>query len=502
MGFLLTTSQMREADSRTIIAGTSGYTLMQRAGHAVAEWAARQAHASAQKDGVIVVLCGPGNNGGDGFVAARVLAAKGFSVRLVLLGTIETLKGDAAEAADDWSGDVLPMDKVVLDDAIVIIDALFGAGLDRDLAPDVQALIGRINASAAPVIAVDIPSGIDGDSGAIRGQAVKADITVTFVSPKPGHLLYPGRAHCGQLQVEDIGISSAVAKELSAGLAVNSPDSLVKRLIDPPVTAHKYGRGHALIISGPTMHTGAARLTARAALRVGAGLVTVASPQDALAENAAHLTAIMLREVDNAAALSEILTDTRFNALAMGPGCGVGEDTVERVRAAGASVRALVLDADALTSFSGNIDAFRAAIELSLSKGVVLTPHEGEFARLFANEAEILNASSKLVRAQLAARRVGAVVVLKGADTIIAAPDGRAAINDNGSPWLATAGSGDVLTGLITGLLAQGLETYEAARVAVWLHGAAGQLAGAGLIAEDLPELMPQVLKGLIKRGV
>ncbi|MFD2250962.1 hydroxyethylthiazole kinase-like uncharacterized protein yjeF [Pseudochelatococcus lubricantis] len=493
---LLTTRAMRDADARTIAAGTPGYTLMQRAGAAVAEKAAQLAGSPARK---IIVLCGPGNNGGDGFVAARLLVGRGFTVRLALMGAVAALKGDAAAAAADWQGEVLSIDDVTLNDADVIIDALLGAGLDRDLTAELQALVARVNASPAAVVAVDVPTGIDGDSGAVRGAAVQATLTVTFARAKPGHYLFPGRACRGDLHVADIGIADVLADELSNGLTVNGPGLFGDSLPVPSVTGHKYGRGHALVVSGGRARTGAARLAARAALRIGAGLVTVASPADALAENAAHLTAIMLRPVEDAAQLAEALADERFNALVIGPAAGVGERTRAFVAATGAAGRALVLDADALTSFAGDVDSLRAAIGPATRRGVVLTPHEGEFARLFAQEAAVASARSKLTRAQHAAQRTGAVVVIKGADTVIAAPDGRAAINDNGSPWLATAGSGDVLAGMIAGALAQGVPAFEAACAGVWLHGAAAQLGGAGLIAEDLPELLPRVLPQVLK---
>lgn len=504
---LLTTAAMREADRRTIEAGTPGYTLMQRAGHAVAERALQLLAARAQPSPfgaterggrIAAVLCGPGNNGGDGFVAARVLAARGFSVRLGLFGAIEALKGDAAEAAADWSGDVLAASDIDLADVHVIIDALLGAGLDRDLPPELVRLVERINDAAAPVVAVDTPTGVDGNTGAIRAAAVRADVTVTFARAKPGHYLYPGRAQCGAVHVDDIGISDAHVEELSAGLAINRPEALIRRALSPSPTGHKYGRGHALVVSGGATHTGAARLAARAALRAGAGLVTVASPRDALAENAAHLTAIMLREADTPQALTELLADARFNALAIGPAAGVGARTAAFVRAAAEAGRALALDADALTSFAGDPRALAEAIAPAGQGQAVLTPHEGEFARLFAGEPDIAADPSKVLRARRAAALTGAIVVLKGPDTVIAAPDGRAAINDNGTPWLATAGSGDVLTGLIAGLLAQGLPAYDAACAAVWLHGAAARRLGPGLIAEDLPEALPQVLATLL----
>lgn len=504
---LLTTHGVREADRRTIAAGTSGYTLMQRAGHAVAERAAQlyAKHAETsplrKADGggkSAAVLCGTGNNGGDGFVAARVLAARGFTVSLGLLGSQEALKGDAAEAAADWSGDVIPASELDLSGTNIIVDALLGIGLDRDLSPELRQLVERINTSPALVVSVDIPTGIDGDSGAVRGAAVMADATVTFARAKPGHYLYPGRAHSGVLHVDDIGIAGSLADELSEGLTVNRPETWLRQALLPDTTAHKYRRGHALIASGEAYRTGAARLTARAALRVGAGLVTVASPRNALAENAAHLTAIMLREAETPEAFGALLADARFNAVAIGPAVGVGTRTVALVQAAADRERALVLDADALTSFAGDAHGLAAAILPAGKKGVVLTPHEGEFARLFADAPDIGALPSKLLRARRAAALTNAIVVLKGADTVIAAPDGRAAINDNGVPWLATAGSGDVLAGLITGLLALGLPAYDAARAGVWLHGAAAQRLGPGLIAEDLPEALPQVLRALL----
>lgn len=493
---LLDTQSMRRADALTIAAGTAGYALMQRAGAAVAEAAIREFPADAR----IIIVCGPGNNGGDGFVAARILAARGFHVRLGLLGQPSDLKGDALEAADDWSGDVLQAADLPLGDCDLIIDALFGTGLTRDLADEAARLVDTINASGKRVVAVDIPSGIDSDSGQVRGAAVRADETVTFACRKPGHLLYPGRKHCGIVTVADIGIERATILGLDSGLRANHPAHWSHFFPVPESDGHKYGRGHAVVLSGGAGRTGAARLSARGALRAGAGLVTVASPAEALAENAAHLTAIMLRVVDGAGELAVLLEDKRLNALVIGPGAGVGEATVALVKASVARQRALVLDADALTSFAGQAGRLRELVTEAAPAPVVLTPHEGEFSRLFSNEQTVLDERAKPARARAAAALTGATVVLKGADTVIAAPDGRAAINENGSPWLATAGSGDVLAGIIAGHLAQGMPGYEAACAAVWLHGAAGQAGGPGLIAEDLPELLQQVLKALIAK--
>ncbi|MBS7699368.1 NAD(P)H-hydrate dehydratase [Chelatococcus sp. YT9] len=497
---ILTNAAVREADQRTIASGVPGWELMERAGRAVAHRAAECVPVGRR----VVVVCGPGNNGGDGFVAARILAEEGYEVALHLLGSPQALSGDAAWAAGTWRGAVSPLAAMNLVGAELIIDALFGTGLSRDLEGEAAVAIAAINASKAYVISADIPSGIDGDTGAVRGIAVMAHETVTFARRKPGHLLLPGRLHCGSVTIADIGISDATVAAIASPYAANAPGLWLATYPLPETAGHKYGRGHAVIVSGGIGSTGAARLSARAALRVGAGLVTVASPPAALAVNAAHLTAIMVRSIDGAGGLKSLLADERLNALAIGPGAGVGDATRGLISVAAEAGRALVIDADGLTSFAVEGAAGLATLT-SLAKvnpaPTVLTPHEGEFSRLFSEVNEIIKAPSKLQRAIAAAHHTGAVVVLKGADTVVATPDGRAIVNDNGTPWLATAGTGDVLAGFITGLLAQGMPGREAAAAAVWLHGAAARAFGPGLIAEDLPETLPAVLKRLFERS-
>jgi hydroxyethylthiazole kinase-like uncharacterized protein yjeF len=484
---LLTTAEMAEADRLTIAGGVRGIELMENAGRAVADCVAARHRAGSR----IIVVAGPGNNGGDGFVAARLLAERGYAVRLMFSGSPERLKGDAALAAQRWTGSVETAEPERLVDADAIVDALFGAGLDRPVEGTPRALIEAMNAAAAPVYAVDLPSGINGTTGAVMGAAVRATETVTFFRRKTGHVLLPGRIHCGQVTVADIGIPASVLPRIAPKTFVNEPP--LWNLPVPRIDGHKYSRGHAVVVSGGLASTGAARLAARAALRTGAGLVTIASPREALAVNAASNLAIMVRPVDGAGELSEFLADMRRNAVVLGPGGGVGPAMRALVGAALAGPRAVVLDADALTSFAGEPQALVAALRARGEAITVTTPHEGEFGRVFGTMPGIDRASSKLEKARLAAAATGAIVVLKGPDTVVAAPGGSAAIADNAPPWLATAGAGDVLTGMAAGLLAQRMAGFEGAAAAVWLHGEAGREAGPGLIAEDLSEVLPRI---------
>lgn len=484
---LLTTREMYRADALTIEGGVSGATLMEAAGAACAR--AIREHFEA---GRVIVMCGNGNNGGDGFVIARLLKDAGWNVCVGLLGTREALAGDAATAAAGWTGDVKTLSECKLQDAGLIVDALLGAGLSRPVEGELAAVIDAINASPARVCAVDVPSGVDGNTGAILGVATKADVTVTFFRKKPGHVLYPGRALCGDVVVADIGISASVLAAIEPRSAENGPSQWSGALPVLEARMHKYNRGHAVVVSGGPMNTGAARLGARAALRSGAGLVTVVSPSDAAAVNASHLTAIMLKRFETSADLARVLEDRRMNAVLIGPAAGVGGKTRGDTRAVLSSGASTILDADALTSFAQCPEELFTAIASLPERPVVLTPHDGEFAQLFPEDGRF---AGRIDQAVCAAAKSNAIVVLKAADTVIATPDGCAMVNTNAPPDLATAGSGDVLAGLITGLLAQGMMPYQAACAAVWLHGETGALAGRGLIAEDLPDMLPQVMK-------
>jgi ADP-dependent NAD(P)H-hydrate dehydratase / NAD(P)H-hydrate epimerase len=506
---LLTNTEMGEADHRTIASGVPGETLMENAGAAVAR-AVMALHPRGTK---VAVVAGAGNNGGDGFVAARHLDQAGYRVAVHLIGRREAIRGDAAWAARQWQGPVQLAGASGLDLAGVhaIIDALFGAGLDRPVQGDALAAIMAMNETGVPVVAVDLPSGVSGTTGAVLGDAVKASRTVTFFRKKPGHLLLPGRARCGPVEVAQIGIEDSVLGEIRPATWENSPALWGAKFPVPSSEGHKYSRGHAVVVSGGRAHTGAARLAAMAALRGGAGLVTLATPREALDINAVASLAVMVRPIDTAVELDAMLADPRFNTVAIGPGAGVGAHTRELVLTVLAGRRSAVLDADALTSFADQPDELLAT--LGRNGNAVLTPHSGEFHRLFANALEasqpakhdqereqVKARASKLDMTRAAAAKAGSVVVHKGADTVIASPDGRASINANAPPWLATAGSGDVLAGLIAGLLAQGMPPFEAAAAAVWIHGEAATAAGPGMISEDLAPRFGEVYRRLFGR--
>lgn len=476
---LLTVSQMAEADRLTVAAGTAGVDLMENAGASVAREITRRWSACR-----VAVLCGPGNNGGDGFVVARHLRMAGWDVRLGLLGARDDLKGEAAHHAQLWSGRCEPLTADLLDGAGLVVDALFGAGLTRALDGPVAAVLAAA-AKTTPIVAVDVSSGVMGDTGAALG-AVAATLTVTFFRKKPGHLLLPGRLLCGEVVVTDIGTPPSVLDKIAPRTFENDPSLWLDVLPKPLDGGNKYTRGHALIWGGYPM-TGAARMAAMAAARMGAGLTTVTVPEVASPIYATALTSVMVHPVAAPDDFANLLSDHRITGLLIGPGAGVSDVTRTRALAMLHTGNATVLDADALTSFQDDPEALDRAI----SGPCVLTPHDGEFARLFDPDGD------KLLRTRAAAERSGAFVVLKGTDTVIAAPDGRGIINTNAPPTLATAGSGDVLSGIVLGFLAQGMEPFLAAAAAVWLHGEAARSFGPGLIAEDLPDLLPGVLRQL-----
>jgi len=477
---LLTPAEMGAMDRAASASGIAGAVLMENAGRAVAS-----AVLARWPNRPTLVLCGPGNNGGDGFVVARRLAMAGWPVRLALIGKMPG--GDAALHAALWNGKIEAFSSDMLDDSPLVIDALFGAGLSRDIEGDAAVAISLLIARGVDICAVDVPSGLDGATGQVRGVAAPAQLTVTFFRKKPGHVLQPGRELCGEVVLADIGIPTALLAQSPARCWENAPDLWRAAMPSLRATSNKYHRGHALIWGGAVL-TGAARLSALAAMRIGAGLLTVAAPRAAWSVYAGTLVSAMVQPmVDDVVDFKALLADHRRNAILIGPGAGLEDATREAVLASLATGRAMVIDADAITSFARE----PAQLFEAIVGPCVLTPHEGEFARLFTVTGD------KLSRVRAAAAQSGAVVLLKGSDTVIAAPDGRAVINTNAPPTLATGGAGDVLAGMITGFLAQGMPTFDAACAAAWVHGAAAQSFGVGLIAEDLPGLIPGVLSKL-----
>jgi ADP-dependent NAD(P)H-hydrate dehydratase / NAD(P)H-hydrate epimerase len=478
---LLTPAEMDRADHLAMESGISAIALMEHAGAAVAvaigeHWTMRP----------VTVLCGPGNNGGDGFVAARHLAAAGWPVKLALLGARDKLTGEAALAADLWKGPTEPFSTESIDDAGIVIGAIFGSGLSRPIAGPALEMVAALKVRLIQTCAVDVPSGLDGATGAVLGDAAPADLTVTTFRKKPGHLLYPGRALCGDVVVADIGVPASALATIAPQTWENGPNLWLGAYPWPDAESYKYKRGEVLILGGQAI-TGASRLTALAASRAGAGMVTLAAPSKVWSVYATSLINAIVRSFDGQTDFEALLADKRRNAIAIGPGAGVGAATRQYVLAALATKRAMVLDADALTSFAEAPEELFNAI-----KGpCVLTPHAGEFMRIFHFDGD------KLKRTRAAARQCNAIVLLKGPDTVIAAPDGRAIINANAPPQLATGGAGDVLTDIVAALLAQGMAPFQAAAAAVWLHGAAAAEFGPGLVAKDLPDALPLVLRRL-----
>ncbi len=475
---ILTIDQMYAADRAAAAAGVESYALMQAAGEAVA-----RAVSSRWSKRPVAVLCGPGLNGGDGFVAARVLTADGWDVRVLALAL--PTGGDAFKAFEDWGGSP-ELGESNLGNAELIIDALFGAGLSRPLPAHAQGVLRDAEARGLPIVAIDLPSGLPGDAAEPLDYAPRATLTVTFHRKKPAHVLSPARDLCGEIVVADIGIPAAATA--APTLWENHPDLWRAHYPWPMGATHKHARGALGVIGGGRFETGAARLAARAGLRV-AGLVKVFCEPAAADIYAATLEAAMLRPFRSIQELGNLAME--MDAFVIGPAAGVTDATRDKLIALAGSGVPMVIDADALTVLKGEPATLFALVEDS----DVITPHPGEFERIFPG---LLGSSgTRIAAAREAANLAGCIVLLKGADTVIAAPDGRAAVNTHATPWLATAGSGDVLAGIVGGLMAGGMPTFEAACAGVWMHGDAGLRFGPGLTAEDLPQGLPTVITGL-----
>ena len=482
---ILATADSARCDRYAIENGIGSQTLMSNAGHAVASairarWAPRP----------VLVLAGPGNNGGDGLIAATALRAAGWPVRVVLFTEPQDLAGDAAWALGVWDAPVLAPEPVAWGDAALVVDAVFGAGLSRSVGGLPARWLDALSTRSCPVVAIDLPSGIRGDARPLSGIASKADLTVTFHRRKLAHVIEPHAEMCGEVECADIGVPQGWEAGISpVANLVTRPRWRPLERAEMPAT-HKHQRGRVAVFSGAASATGAARLSAHAALRAGAGLVTVCSPPAAMLVNAARLTGVMLTRWEGGPDTRRVLDDLRAEAAVLGPAMGVGEATRNAVLAALETGLPLVLDADALTSF----EQAPEALLTRLHPACVLTPHLGEFARLFGErDAE----ANKIERARAAAEACSCTVLLKGPATVVASPGAVPFINRHASPWLATAGSGDVLAGIVATGLAAGMSPHDAAAAAAWLHGDAGRRLGAGLVAEDLPDCLPQVLKAL-----
>lgn len=480
---ILTTTETAKADAATISQGIAGIQLMSTAGASVAHEIIRQF-----KPCPVLFLCGPGNNGGDGFITAQQMKKEGWAVRVACMVKRTALKGDAALAAQKWEGEVESLNSnLSVHQTGLIVDAIFGTGFDRTLAPELIILFDKIRTRKIPVIAVDVPTGMNAEAGTVDPGTLKAHTTVTFTRKKTGHVLLPGKTFCGKVIVAGVGITDQTVAALETTCFENHPGLWLKNFPLPSTDGHKYARGHAVVYGG-AKRTGAACLAAAAAQKIGAGLVTLASPKEALPVYATYRASIMVDECNTVEDLKTILRDERKNAILIGPGAGINDTLRQSVDALLSLNKSGVLDADVFSVYQKTPKDLFA----KLSPRYVLTPHEGEFERLFgAMEGH------KLERARKAAKISNAIVLLKGSDTVIAAPDGAAVVNTNAPSTLATAGSGDVLAGMITGLIAQGMPPFMAAAAAVWLHGEAALSYGLGLTAEDLISQISQTLNRL-----
>lgn len=483
---ILSVEQMYEADRRAIEGGVAGIILMENAGQGIA------AHMEKGWDKcTVLVLCGPGNNGGDGYVVARALSEAGWPVQVAAYGDPKSLKGDAYAMYEKYEGDVGGWSDIDLDDVDLVVDGIFGAGFRGDLPAEMVDVFDEITACEIPVVAIDVPSGMNGSTGDASEGTLFCDLTVSFFRPKTGHLLYPGRSHTGLLEIVDIGIPDTVLEVIDIETFENDEELWLDAMPQMQETAHKYDRGHAAVVGGGMSSTGAAKIASKTALRSGAGAVTVVTPPSALMSYSIALEAVMVKAVESAEDFGAWLTTKRIAAVLIGPGNGVHDRTRSFVETALSLECVVVLDADALTAFADSASDLFDLIGNKTGGPVILTPHEAEFKRLFDIEG------SAIERCRFAANQSGAIVLLKGASTVIAEPKGRLVVNTNAPQWLATAGSGDALAGIITGLAAASDDFFSMVCAAAWIHGETGNRFGPGLIAEDMSHIIPSILSDI-----
>lgn len=474
---LYTIDQIKQAEKLTKDAGVEEIDLIERAGRGIAEFIANRFDRRP-----VVFLCGPGSNGSDGFIAANILDRAGWNVRVYCSKPVVMMEGVTAQAAKMWTGDIEMLSEIVLDDDYIVVDAVLGSGLNRALPSEITETFNAVRQEDVTVVAVDVPTGLRSDL-TVDPNTLKANYTITTTRPRIEHVLQPGAQYCGRIHVIDIGINPTTFAGMDVSAHLNSPELWSHYWRVPDSHTHKYIRGHVGILGGSEL-IGASRLAVSGAMRSGAGLGTIVTTKEAAkVYQAVVAPEVMVRGFDNAKEAADKMQERHVSVCLIGPGADESLSMEDLARECAEHDMQVVLDGDAL----GNVP---------LEYATVITPHDGEFARMFPDLVDIPN---KLDRAKKAAAKANCIVVLKGMDTIIASPDGRAYVNNKASPWLSTAGSGDVLAGSVAGCLAQKLPPFEAACSAVWIHGTASLKLSPGMVASELPIAMARTLTDIYK---
>ncbi|MBT3940232.1 MAG: NAD(P)H-hydrate dehydratase [Pelagibacterales bacterium] len=441
-----------------------------------------------------LILCGIGGNGGDGFIIAQELANKGWDIVTTIVGDQKVIKGDALKALNKLKLKLLNFNDINLDKTKLFIDAIYGIGLSRKINKKECIILNTINNHTAPIIAIDIPSGVDCNNGQILGFAPFCDLTITFSTLKAGHILLPGSEKINKIKVVDIGISKDIINKIEPNIKINNKNQWVKEINWPKIDDHKYSRGYSLVVGGSKKMTGASRLAAISAQRAGSGIVALASEKEAEEIYFISLTSQLVKSYKNIKEYNAIINESRIDSIVIGPGLDTGNKSILRIKSALKTNKRIVLDAGAISCFKDKLGILIKALS---GKDAIITPHEGELKSILPNLS-----GSLISKALKAAKILDTIVVLKGATTVIASPNNEALVNPAGAKWLSTAGSGDVLAGIIGGLLSNKMKTYYAAAYGVWLHSEAGKYLGAGLIAEDIPKTLTKILKKIEKTNI
>jgi hydroxyethylthiazole kinase-like uncharacterized protein yjeF len=436
-----------------------------------------------------LILCGVGGNGGDGFIIAQELFNKGWDIQVSIIGDKNKIKGDSLRALNKLKLKIFSFNEINLDKPKLFIDAIYGIGFSRKVNKKECIILNIIDKHPAPVIAIDIPSGIDCNNGKILGFAAYCDLTITFSTLKTGHILLPGSEKINKIKILDIGISKNIINKIEPNVKINNKNEWVKEIVWPKIDDHKYSRGYSLIIGGPKNMTGASRLAAMSAQRAGSGIVALATEKEAAEIYFISLTSQLVKTYKNLKEFNAIINESRIDSIVIGPGLDVSSKSILKIKSALKTNKRIVLDAGAISCFKNKLEML---IKILSGKEVILTPHEGELKSILPDLS-----GSLISKALKAAKILNTIVVLKGATTVIASPNNKAFVNTAGAKWLATAGSGDVLAGIIGGLLSNKMKTFYAAAYGVWLHSEAGKYLGPGLIAEDIPKILPKILKNI-----